>query len=199
MSFKENIANSLTIFRILIVPFFIFSVLGVTVLSGSVALILFLFASLSDYLDGYFARKYNIHSRFGEFLDPLADKLLVGAAFICFALIPDFNIPFILIVIVLTREVFITSLRIEFHRKIALSFSTLFLVLGSLPFALRVRQRRVGLSSLGLAFFVSFLYYVMFSLSSPLGKIDFFFPWIACWLPNIFFGVSGLIGLSSLS
>jgi CDP-diacylglycerol--glycerol-3-phosphate 3-phosphatidyltransferase len=117
MSFKENIANSLTIFRILVVPFFIFSILGVTVLSGSVALILFLLASLSDYLDGYFARRYNIHSRFGEFLDPLADKLLVGAAFICFALVPDFNIPFILIVIILVREVFITALRIVAMKK----------------------------------------------------------------------------------
>ncbi|UCB47412.1 MAG: CDP-diacylglycerol--glycerol-3-phosphate 3-phosphatidyltransferase [Spirochaetota bacterium] len=117
MSFKENIANSLTIFRILIVPFFIFTVFDVSVLSGSLALILFLLASLSDYLDGYFARKFNIHSRFGEFLDPLADKLLVGAAFICFALIPDFSIPFILIVIILIREVFITILRLVALKK----------------------------------------------------------------------------------
>ena len=117
MSFKENIANSLTIFRILIVPFFIFTVFDVSVLSGSLALILFLLASLSDYLDGYFARKFNIHSRFGEFLDPLADKLLVGAAFICFALIQDFSIPFVLIVIILVREVFITILRLVALKK----------------------------------------------------------------------------------
>jgi CDP-diacylglycerol--glycerol-3-phosphate 3-phosphatidyltransferase len=117
MSFKQNIANSLTIFRIVIVPFFIYAVFGVSLLSGFAALILFLLASLSDYLDGYFARKYSIHSRFGEFLDPLADKLLVGAAFICFALIPDFHIPFILIVIILGREIFITILRIVAMKK----------------------------------------------------------------------------------
>ena len=117
MSFKENIANSLTIFRIIIVPFFIYAVFGVTVLSGFAALVLFLFASFSDYLDGYFARKYNTRSRFGEFLDPLADKLLVGAAFICFALIPDFRIPFILIVLILAREIFVTIFRIVAMKK----------------------------------------------------------------------------------
>jgi len=93
----------------------------------------------------------------------------------------------------------INSLKVEFHRKIALSFSTLFMLLGSLPFALKVKKRRVGLSSLGLAFFVFFFYYIMFSLSTPLGKVDFFIPWVACWLPNIFFGISGTVGLLSLN
>ena len=93
----------------------------------------------------------------------------------------------------------INSLKVEFHRKIALSFSTLFMLLGALPFGLRIRKRRIGLSSLGLAFFIFFFYYLMFSLSTPLGKIEFFLPWIACWLPNIFFGISGITGMLSLS
>ncbi|MBN2119906.1 MAG: LptF/LptG family permease [Candidatus Omnitrophica bacterium] len=93
----------------------------------------------------------------------------------------------------------INSLRVEFHRKIALSFSTFFMLLGSLPFALKIKKRQVGLSSLGLAFFTGFLYYVMFSLSSPLGKVDFFFPWLSCWLPNVFFGISGAVGLYTLT
>ena len=93
----------------------------------------------------------------------------------------------------------ITSLTVEFHRKIAFSFSTLLMLLGALPFALKIRQRRVGLSSLGLAFFVFFFYYLMSSLSTPLGKIGFFTPWLACWLPNIFFSISGVAGLLSLN
>jgi CDP-diacylglycerol--glycerol-3-phosphate 3-phosphatidyltransferase len=117
MSFKEKIANILTIFRITIVPFFLYAVFGVTVLSGFIALLLFLIGALSDYLDGYFARKYNIHSKFGAFLDPLADKLLVGGAFISFALIPDFPVPLIFIVIILAREVFVTILRVVALKK----------------------------------------------------------------------------------
>lgn len=92
----------------------------------------------------------------------------------------------------------VSFLEVEFHRKIALNFSALFLLLGALPFALKIGTRRVGLSSLGLAILISFLYYLIFSLSSALGKMEFFIPLIACWLPNIFFGVSGIIGLMSL-
>jgi len=92
----------------------------------------------------------------------------------------------------------VTLLNIEFNRKIALSFSTLFILLGGLPFALIIRKRRVGLSSLGIAVIMSFIYYFFFSMSSSLGKVNFFPPFVACWLPNIFFGISGIIGLVSL-
>jgi CDP-diacylglycerol--glycerol-3-phosphate 3-phosphatidyltransferase len=78
MSFKENITKRIMILRVRIVPFFIYAIFGVTVLSGFTVMILFFIASLSDYLEGYPARKFNISSKFGEFLDPSADKLLVG-------------------------------------------------------------------------------------------------------------------------
>ena len=93
----------------------------------------------------------------------------------------------------------IAFLEVEFHKKIALNFSTFFLMVGCLPFALRIKQRRVGLSSLGLAILMSFSYYLLFSLSSALGKVDFFLPWIGCWIPNIFFGISGIAGLILLN
>ena len=89
-------------------------------------------------------------------------------------------------------------LKLEFHKKIAFSFSPFFLLLAALPFALQIKTRRAGLSSLGTAIIFYFLYYVLSSLSLALGKIDFFPPSIAAWLTNIFFGISGLVGLMSL-
>lgn len=112
-----HIANILTLFRVILVPFFIYSIFGSTVISGFIALILFLLASISDYYDGYFARKYKIESRFGEFFDPLADKMLIGGAFISFAILPDFSIPFWLVFIILAREIFVTLLRVVAIKK----------------------------------------------------------------------------------
>ncbi len=92
----------------------------------------------------------------------------------------------------------INNLKTEFHKKISFSFSPLFLLLGGLPFALRIKKRKVGLSSLGLSILISFLYYLIFSLGSSLAKIGFFHPLIGSWLANIFLGVSGIWGLLSL-
>jgi CDP-diacylglycerol--glycerol-3-phosphate 3-phosphatidyltransferase len=107
-----HIANLLTGIRVLIVPFFIYAIFGLSVFSGTAALVLFGLASLSDFLDGYLARRYHLKSKFGEFFDPLADKLLVGGAFISFALLPDIFVPLWLVVIILARELFITLLRV---------------------------------------------------------------------------------------
>ncbi len=112
-----TIANLLTAVRVIIVPFFILSVFGLSVVSSISSLLLFGVAAFSDYLDGVFARKTHTVSRFGEFLDPLADKLLVGGAFISFALLPDLLVPFWLVVIILLRELFVTVLRVVAIRK----------------------------------------------------------------------------------
>ncbi|MBE7059562.1 MAG: CDP-diacylglycerol--glycerol-3-phosphate 3-phosphatidyltransferase [Ruminococcaceae bacterium] len=75
-----NIANKLTLMRVVIIPFFIvFGLIGGTA-CGYIALALFVIASFTDYLDGHLARKLNLVSNFGKFLDPIADKLLVLAA-----------------------------------------------------------------------------------------------------------------------
>lgn len=92
----------------------------------------------------------------------------------------------------------IRLLKAEFHKKIALSFATLFLLLGTLPFALKIKQRRVGLTSIGLAILMAFVYYLLFSLGLAVGKLGLFAPLISCWISNIFFGVSGIIGLALL-
>ena len=80
-----NLPNKLTVLRVIMVPFFVFFML--TDVGGPankwIALILFCVASLTDMLDGKIARKYNLVTNFGKFMDPLADKLLVCSAMIC--------------------------------------------------------------------------------------------------------------------
>ena len=80
---KENIPNALTLIRVVMIPIFI------TILSFShsyighvVAAVIFAIASITDYLDGFLARKWKVVSNFGKFADPMADKLLVMSAFI---------------------------------------------------------------------------------------------------------------------
>ena len=81
-----NLANKLTLFRVILVPFFI-AALMIEELPCNlfIAVIIFALASLTDMLDGKIARKYNMITDFGKFLDPLADKVLVAAALICMA------------------------------------------------------------------------------------------------------------------
>ena len=75
-----NLANKLTMFRVVLVPFF---VAAMAFSQHLIALVIFALASLTDMLDGKIARKYNMITDFGKFLDPLADKVLVAAALIC--------------------------------------------------------------------------------------------------------------------
>jgi CDP-diacylglycerol--glycerol-3-phosphate 3-phosphatidyltransferase len=112
-----HIANILTIFRILTVPFFVVTIFGTSSLSGLLTLVIFSVASLTDYFDGYIARKWGVQSRFGTFLDPLADKILTGAAFISFAFHPFIFVPFWLVIIILLREVTLTFFRIAALNK----------------------------------------------------------------------------------
>lgn len=78
-------ANKLTMFRVIVVPFFVFFMSAEFVpLRFLWALILFGLASITDLFDGKVARKYNMVTDFGKFLDPLADKILVAAALVCF-------------------------------------------------------------------------------------------------------------------
>ena len=80
-----NLPNKLTVLRVIMIPFFV--VFMLTDLGGKygnyIALAIFAVASLTDLLDGKIARKYNLVTNFGKFMDPLADKLLVCSALIC--------------------------------------------------------------------------------------------------------------------
>lgn len=104
---KLNLPNKLTLMRVILVPFFVWSFLMKWYV---VALILFVVASITDFLDGYIARKNNLVTNFGKFLDPLADKVLVISALACFTDIGLINcVP---LIIIASREFMVSGLRL---------------------------------------------------------------------------------------
>ena len=107
-----NTPNKLTILRICMTPIFMVALLVSFPHNILVALLLFVAASITDAIDGNMARKYNLITDFGKFLDPLADKMLTTSAFLCFIQLGwGVGITWITF-IVLVREFFITSLRL---------------------------------------------------------------------------------------
>jgi CDP-diacylglycerol--glycerol-3-phosphate 3-phosphatidyltransferase len=109
--FARQTVNALTVARIASVPFFVAFLFGRSAGSGIAALAIFAFAAASDYFDGWAARRFGAQSRFGEFLDPLADKILTGSAFISFAFIPELAVPLWLVIAILLREAVLTLMR----------------------------------------------------------------------------------------
>lgn len=109
---KMNLPNKLTILRvILIIPFVIcLLVPGLGTAGRYTAVAIFIIASLTDLADGKIARKYNLVTNFGKFMDPLADKLLVGAAMIC--LVETGELAAWIVVIIISREFIISGFRL---------------------------------------------------------------------------------------
>ena len=109
-----NLPNKLTIFRmILIIPFVIIELTGcLGDYSVLTALIIFVVASLTDLLDGKIARKYNLITNFGKFMDPLADKVLVVSAMICLLVNKPELLPAWALIIILAREFIISGFRL---------------------------------------------------------------------------------------
>lgn len=106
-----NLPNKLTILRVILVPVFVvFLMCNLTPYDKWIALAVFIIASLTDMLDGKIARKYNLVTNFGKFMDPLADKLLVCSAFICF--IELGKLPTWMVLIVIAREFIISGFRL---------------------------------------------------------------------------------------
>lgn len=105
-----NLANKLTILRMLLIPFFlIFMAVKDMPYGKIIAIAIFVIASITDKLDGYIARSRNQITRFGKFMDPLADKLLVTAALI--SLVEYHIIPTWVAMIIIAREFAVTGLR----------------------------------------------------------------------------------------
>lgn len=113
-----NLPNKLTIFRVILIVPFILLLLGGNagwfganiVITDMIALLIFVIASLTDLADGKIARKYNLVTNFGKFMDPLADKLLVCSALI--ALIELGRIPSWVVIIIIGREFIISGFRL---------------------------------------------------------------------------------------
>ena len=96
-----NLANKLTLIRIVAVPFFMIYMIVDNFYTRIISLLIFFLAMLTDYYDGKIARKRKQITNFGKFIDPLADKLLISAAFISFIGIKRLSIPAWMIVIII--------------------------------------------------------------------------------------------------
>ena len=112
-----NLPNKLTLMRIILIPFMMFFYLADFIPHGIgkiLALVIFIVAALTDLLDGKIARKYNLVTNFGKFLDPIADKILTSA--VLFMIIVDGTIPapwgVIIVTIIISREFMVSALRL---------------------------------------------------------------------------------------
>ncbi|MBL8994694.1 MAG: CDP-diacylglycerol--glycerol-3-phosphate 3-phosphatidyltransferase [Spirochaetia bacterium] len=114
----QYLPNLLTILRLILTPVLLYFLLSEgsvanQILRVAVIVLIYVVATLTDYYDGYFSRKYHVVSRFGEFLDPLADKFLILAVFVAFIYLGFVPVPAILIILIAIREVLITAVRIR--------------------------------------------------------------------------------------
>ena len=108
-----NLPNKLTILRVIMIPFFVLALLyngGENQTLRYVAAAIFIIASLTDMLDGKIARKYNLVTNFGKFMDPLADKLLVCSALICLVELKE--LPAWTVIVIISREFIISGFRL---------------------------------------------------------------------------------------
>ena len=107
-----NLPNKLTIFRVILIPFFVVFLLldPSNQMYQYISLGIFIVASLTDMLDGKIARKYNLVTNFGKFMDPLADKLLVCSAMIC--LVETKQLAAWIVIVIIAREFIISGFRL---------------------------------------------------------------------------------------
>lgn len=116
-----TLPNQLTVLRIILSPVFLFFFLSDIIWMKQVSVVIYIVAALSDWYDGWLARKFNYITSWGKFWDPLADKILTSAAFIGFAIVE--LIPWWMVIIIVGRDVLITLLRVFSDMK-SYSFTT---------------------------------------------------------------------------
>ena len=104
-----TLPNQLTILRIILTPVFLFFFLSPDPLSKQISLGIYIIAALTDWYDGWLARKFNYITTWGKFWDPLADKILTSAAFIGFAILGI--VPLWMVIIIMLRDFIVTGFR----------------------------------------------------------------------------------------
>jgi CDP-diacylglycerol--glycerol-3-phosphate 3-phosphatidyltransferase len=113
-----NLANILTLLRLLLVPIFLLALFigdGHQIAGRLVAFVIFAIACITDRFDGLLARNYGMATEFGAFVDPIADKALIGSALIGLSMLGD--LPWWVTVVIMTREVVVTLLRLAVIRR----------------------------------------------------------------------------------
>ncbi len=107
-----NLPNKLTLMRVCLIPFFLLFIYWKVPFHFLIAFVIFAVASITDALDGKIARKYNLVTNFGKFLDPLADKVLVISALAVFVELSEINMSSIPLIIISAREFMVSGLRL---------------------------------------------------------------------------------------
>lgn len=113
----QKVPNILSGFRLLLAPIFLYLFIQEQIFWRALSLLIFFIAAATDFIDGYIARRFNAESDFGVFLDPLADKFLTFAGFICLPFLDTHQFPMWAVLLIVVRDVVITSLRIYANRK----------------------------------------------------------------------------------
>lgn len=113
----KNVPNILSSLRIILAPIFIALYIQDEILYRSLSIGVFAVAAFTDYVDGYIARNFNAKSRLGNFLDPLADKILTFSGFIVLPFISVNVFPILPIILIVLRDTFVTIMRLVAERK----------------------------------------------------------------------------------
>ncbi|MDX1641604.1 MAG: CDP-alcohol phosphatidyltransferase family protein [Balneolaceae bacterium] len=113
----EKVPNILSTFRLILAPVFLILFIQEQVFWRALGLAIFFVAAATDFIDGYIARRFDVESDLGIFLDPLADKFLTFAGFFCLPFLDPNQFPWWAVVLIVIRDVAITSLRVYANRK----------------------------------------------------------------------------------
>jgi len=113
----KKVPNILSGFRLLLAPVFLILFIQEQIFWRALSLLIFFIAAATDFIDGYIARRFNAESDFGVFLDPLADKFLTFAGFICLPFLDSSQFPMWAVFLIVIRDIAITSLRIFANNK----------------------------------------------------------------------------------
>ena len=192
-----NLPNKLTILRIVLVPFFIAAILIPFPFHYLAALAVFGAASLTDMFDGKIARKRGLVTNFGKFCDPLADKILVLSALVCF--VQNGLCDAILVIVVLFREFAITSIRLiaaSEGKVVAANIWGKAKTVSQITAIIIVFVLQIALEIINMAFpTIPDEYIIGLSAAYNLGFIFYIIGEIALWISTIFCIISGIIYL----